>query len=218
MPEHDIAAAIASALHGMNAITGGPPPNPLPAAPLLDRLLFEQPLLLSVPLGAGALVALFVFNARAQLKRGLLVALALAALAGLVWLASTLVETKRDAVRSNTRDLVNAIGRADTQRAGELLSDDPEIRYGVFRVPSRAALLVAIREAMGPGGRYELQSWRIAELQATIDGPSLARTQVLVRATEKSTGAPGSLWAVMQWEQDEQGRWRCFVVEPLNLN
>lgn len=193
-----------------------PTPPPLPSPPLLDTLLFEQPFLLAGLLAGLALVALFTYNARAQLKWGLITAVSLLAAGVIAWAVSTLVTTPRETIRANTRSLVNAVGRADVAAIDPLLTHDIEIRYPTFGSPSKAALLDRIAEAMGEGGVYRLQSWRIAELQATLDGPAAARAQVLVRATHDS-GVPASAWVLMVWKRQPDMTWRCSSVRPIDI-
>lgn len=192
-------------------------PVPLPEAPLLDILLFEQPWILSLPLGVVAIVALFLMNARARLGRGLIIAGSLALLAAAVWVCAALVTTPREHIRRSTRILVDAVASADMPATDAILAPDVRIRYRGFEAPSRPALLLAIERAMGPRGQYHLSSWRIAEIQATIDGPGLGRSQVLVRATHAQTAVPASAWVVLKWEREADGRWLCFAVEPIDV-
>lgn len=192
-------------------------PPPLPDPSLVDRVLFESPLLGPGPMVIAAVVAVFTMNARARLVKGLVIAATLLVVAGGLLALSTLITTPREAVLARTRELVGSVARADAGEVSEALSDDPEVRYAGFSAPSREALVATIVRTMGPGGVGELQSWRISELQGTIDGPRVARSQALVRATHKATALPASAWVLMHWERGEDGRWRCFAVEPLDI-
>lgn len=194
-----------------------PRPVPLPGAPLLDHLFFESPWLVAGPLGVLAVVAVFVFNGRAELRRGMLVGAALLATAIAAWLTAALVTTARESVRAGTRELIDAVATADVSRLDEMLSDDIEIRYPGFDSPTREGLLRVIGRVMGSGGMYALASWRVAEVQATLDGPALARSQVLVRATHAASRVPASAWVRLKWERGADGRWRCFAVEPIDV-
>lgn len=194
-----------------------PDPVPLPGGPLLDRVFFESGWLLAGVLVVLAVVAVCVLNGRGSLKRGLLAGGGLLVLAAASWLVSTLVTTPREAVRSQTRAVVDGVGRADAAVLDSLLTDDIEIRYPGFESPSRAGLMATIARQMGPGGQFQLSSWRISELQATLDGPALARSQVLVRATHASTRIPASAWVMLKWERGSDGLWRCFAVEPIDV-
>jgi ketosteroid isomerase-like protein len=193
-----------------------PPPVPLEGSPLWERVLFEQPLLLGGPLVVLAVVALFTFNARGELKRGALASGALLAGAAALFLLAALVSTTHERVKAATRALVAAVATADVAAAGELLSEDAEIRYAGFSVPGRAGVLEAVGRNMSVGGPLHVASWGISELQSGLDGAALARSQVLVRATPSATGAPVSAWVLLKWERGADGAWRCFVVEPID--
>jgi len=168
-------------------------------------------------LAALAVVALFTYNARADLKRGLQAAGALLGSAVAAWVVSTFVVTPRETIRAQTRAVINAVARADVTALDPLLTNDIEIRYTGFDSPSKPALLARISDVMGERGQYHLASWRIAELQASIDGPAVARSQVLVRATHEATGLPASAWVVLIWKRQPDQTWRCSAVRPIDV-
>ena len=172
-------------------------------------------MLLSTPIAILAIVALFTANARADLRRGLLVCGGMLAGAAGLFLLATIVTTRHEEVRDATRRLVRAVATADRIEVDPLLATDIEIRYPGFASPDRATLLDIIQRQMGPGGPYHLSSHRIAEVQATLDGSALARSQVLVRATHAASAVPASAWVLMKWERGSDDRWRCFAVEPI---
>ena len=192
------------------------PPIPLEGSPLWQRVLLEQPVLLGGPLIVLAIVAVFTFNARGDLKRGLLVGAAMLCAAGALWLLATLVTTDHERVRSATRRLVAAVATADIAAAGPLLTADIEIRYPGFSSPDRQGVLEAIQRYMSAGGEFHLATWGISEVQTGMDGRELARSQVLVRATPSRAGGPVSAWVLMKWEREGDGEWRCFAVEPID--
>ena len=197
------------------------PPNiePLPPTPLLERFLFEQPLLpvaLLILLGIMALVA---FAGKGRRKRGLLVAAVLTVAAGAVYATATLVTTTREVLLERTRSLIEATAFADIDAVAEMLTDDALLNASgdLARVqPSiegAPAILARVDQALG--NRYSIDRWEIADRQATQDGPNLGRTLVRVGVDADAFSRSHYSWWRLHWERGTDDRWRCFEIEPL---
>ena len=64
--------------------------------------------------------------------------------------------------------------------------------------------------------RGALDSARIVALQAAVDAPTRARTQLQVRAA--AGGAPSLSWWLVNWTRDASGAWRATRIDCLLMN
>lgn len=205
------------------------PVSMLPAAPFFERWLLESPWLLM-----GVLVVLGVLGFLALSRQGrsrpaagaLILGLVLAAMAFSI---SALVTTPRETLQGLTRDTIAAAATADTRRLGDLL--EPQARAILpSPLPSvgggRDALLDAVRQY--PGGEYPIREHSVSAVQAVIDGPNTARTQVRVWARlnkeQAFYDAPIGSWWRLSWRRDpgsgpgQWGPWRITTIEMLQLD
>lgn len=202
----------------MNDFLQAPNIERLPPSPLLERFLFEQPLLPVIVLGLLAAVALVAFSRRGQKKRGIAVAGVLAAVAGAVYLAATMVTTTRETLLERTRELIGATARADTGAVRALLTDDAslhtsgDIRRVLPPIDDVVALLDGVDQYLGR--EYRLSSWEILDQQATVDGPNVARTLVRVGVDGDVFSRTHYSWWRLHWTLGADGQWRCFEIEP----
>jgi hypothetical protein len=191
----------------------------LPAAPLLERFLFEQPWLPMAILGVLAVVAVIAFAGRNQRRRGLIVAGTLVAAAAGVYLVSTLVTTERERLLERTRVAIGAVAAVDVAMLREVLSDNVFLRSDgdIARVqPSidgRDAIIDQVERQLG--NRFRITSWDVHDRQATLDGPNTARTLVRVGVDGDNFSRTHYSWWRLHWERGPDGVWRCFELEPL---
>jgi hypothetical protein len=191
----------------------------LPTPPLLERLLFEQPLIPVAALAVLAIIAAIAFARRNQRRRGLIVAAALAAAAAGLALLATLVTTDREVLLERTQALIAATAAVDTTPLTDLLSEDASLRTAgsIARVlpdiETRGEILARAEGELR--GRYRISSWEILDRQATLDGPNVARTQVRVGVEADQFSRTHYSWWRLHWERDPSGQWRCFEIEPL---
>lgn len=191
-------------------LTGGGV-TPLPKPPPLERYLFEQPLPSMILLGVVALVAVVVFQRRAQLRTGLIVAGGCLLLAGGAYALSRAVVTEREVLQRESLRLVRAVAEADTKYLERILH--PEVD------------LVANRQFWGNLGRHGIISrvnalLRNAELraavldnQAVLDGPNVGRTQLRVRVQDPNY--MDLAWWRVDWRREPGGFWRVVRIERL---
>lgn len=202
----------------MNDFLQAPPIEPLPSAPLVERFLFEQPLLPVIVLALLAVVAVVAFLGRGQRKRGFLVAGVLAAVAGGLFVTATLVTTTRETLLERTRALIGATAGADTAGLRGLLTDDAslntsgDIRRVLPPIESVPELLDQVDRYLGR--EYTLTGWEILDQQATVDGPNVARTLVRVGVDADAFSRTHYSWWRLHWTLDAGGQWRCFEIEP----
>lgn len=191
----------------------------LPPAPLLERFLFEQPLLPIAVLVLLALIAAIAFAGRNQRRRGLIVAGVLVAVAAGVYLASMLVTTERETLLERTEVAIGSVALLDVGTMREVLTEDLYLRTAgaIARlqpsVEGRTEIIDLAERRLK--GSYHVTDWKILDRQATIDGPNLGRTLVRVGVDADGISRTHYSWWRLHWERGPDGVWRCFELEPL---
>lgn len=191
-----------------------PVPPPLPAGPVWERLLFENPLPLVLVLIAGGVIAFYIFKRKGQSGRGLGAAGVLLALAAGDWLMARQVVTVREEVKAAAAALVDAAAKADTVRLDGLL-DENAVAY-TSETPNgmgRDRILAEVRRRLGE--EYPVKRYAIEESQAVVDGPGVARAQLKVYVEVERMGSLASWWA-LDLKRDGSGKWRTAAIRPLH--
>ncbi len=190
---------------------------PLPEPSLPERYLFEAPMVPAVVLAIAAIVLFFILNARGKLRAGAIAAVVLLALAGGLWAMAASVVTPREALISRAREVVDATATADTAALRPMLAEGVEVRVGGqlrYTRSGRDIVLGLVEEY--PGGSASIESHRLAEWQAVIDGPGAARTQLRLR--HSGAGVPSASWWRLHWRRDApDSPWIVDRIEPLWL-
>lgn len=178
---------------------------------MMARYFLENPWPGVILVGLAALVVFVVFNQRAKLKQGLVIAAVLAAAAAGLWFTARTVVTQREELRRQTAILIGAVIRGDDARMRQILEPDatayfPENPNGV-----------RILDWVGPNlaQAYRVREWAILEEQASIDGPATARTQFHVRVSSEDSGLPYLGWVRFNWRWDQAGGWKVKSVEEM---
>ncbi len=203
----------------MNDFLQPPPIEALPPTPLLERFLFEQPLLPTAVLAVLAVIAAVAFLRRNQRKRGLIVAGVLAVVAGGVYLTATSVTTERETLLDRTEAVIGATAQAQGPILQDMLTENALLRTSgaIARVlPSvegRDEIITKVEQNLG--GRYRVTRWEILDRQATIDGPNVGRTLIRVGVEAEAASRTHYSWWRLHWERGPDGVWRCFELEPL---
>ncbi len=204
-------------------------PAPLPKGPLLERLLFEQPLGTAALIGVLGLVGFLAMRRLGKVRQATAIGGVAGVLALGVVIASALVTTARERVRVLTREIVQATASVDSPTLVRLLApdacvSDPRgvLSIGFPTVAGRDELLEHIVQRMGAGGPWKLRDWSVGRVEATLDGPQIARTQVRVRVTSEAGAAMGFNFATASWWRIDWRRsapdasdWQAFAIEPL---
>jgi hypothetical protein len=191
------------------------PPTPLPAAPLLESILFERPLPLVVLLVLAGLVAFVLLNRRGRAGAGIF-ALALGvALACGLWILATVVRTDREVVSEQTRELVDAAARTDRAGLSRLLHETAKLSIGGGGWLERDEILDAVDRRLG--ATYKLHEWAVVKVEASVDSAEVARTQVNVRAETEAARVPNLSWWKIGWRKAADGRWVVTSIEPLSV-
>ena len=199
----------------MNPLIPDPANIPeLPAPPIFERLLFENPWLLAVILGVVGIAAGFTLFRAGRTRAGGIAALAMLALAGLAAFVSNTVETAREQLSAQTRELVRAAAEGDVPAARSLLAENARITGGfaiIQSVSGRDRVLQLIERDLK---RYAgVNDHRVLEVRAHRDGPNLGRTHVRVRV--EGNGYMNFSWWRLDWRDPGDGTWRAINIEPL---
>ena len=192
---------------------------PLPEAPLLDRLLFEQPLMLGAGLLLAGLVAVVALRNANKMKAGILALGVAVVLTAGVFATASMVTTDREALLELQDDLVRAVAEADIDALDQLLARDarmPSVSISLLSGGlSRERILSVV--ASTTGGAYPVSDHAILDRQAVVDGPNAARTQVHARV-ESGGGAPTLTWFRIAWRLDPEAGWQAVEIEPLFIS
>lgn len=195
-----------------------PEPTPLPGSPLLTRLLFENPLPLTLILLVAALVLYVVFNSRAKYKQGLVAAGLCVLAAGGVWVTAAIVQTDHEKLRATARELTDAVATADVGELEDLLGPDARLSsVPTLGEISRHAIIEAVRANLGPGKRFEVDEHSIQEIQTAVDGPRSGRVQLRVRVQVKQMGYPNISWWALGFSLGDDGTWRVISIRALAI-
>lgn len=191
-----------------------PDPAPLPGAPLLDRLLFENDYLLPGTLLLASAAVFLVLKSRGNPGKGALAAVVLVLLAVGATLTSRLVTTPRETIAASARALVAAVANADLNALDAQLAPDATLRAWLYPFAiDKPTILDEVRKTFT--NQYPLKEHAILELQASKDGPEVARVQVKVRAVPREQEFPHLSWWRLDYRKGTDGVWRVRRVEPL---
>ncbi len=196
--------------------------RPLPARPFLSHLFLENPMPLVGVCVAGAIVAFFVLNARGRAALAVIVGLVLATLAGGFYSIAAAVRTDHEALDEQSARLVDAAATLDFAALRDVLSPEARIESTIAQseIPlakGREAIVDAVRSTLG--GTYSVKEHATLEVQATLDGPQVGRTQVRVRVTPSGGmyEVPMFSWWRIDWRRGGDGEWHAVVIEPLAI-
>lgn len=198
-----------------NFLADTPPPAPLPAPPAWEAWLLESLVTGPGVLLLALLVGLAMLPRVDRARLGLVVA-GIGAGLGLALLAwSVLTITPREALATQTRDLVASIARGESEPARVAFAPDVRLTLlGTNGGLTRDQMLARISGEMN--GRYAVvdRAVRIRRLLASIDGPNSARTQCRVEAVHEATRIPASTWWILHWRRAAGGGpWQVVNLE-----
>ncbi|GMV27045.1 MAG: hypothetical protein AMXMBFR58_30760 [Phycisphaerae bacterium] len=185
---------------------------PLPPGPAWERYLLEDSWVPALMLGLAALVAGITFLRRQQATRAITSFALLAAAAATVMMVGILVKTPREIVRAHTESMVFAAGRGDRAVLSEILAPDARLTASFAgEAGSRQEILDLVDRYATE--RAQVRDHAVLELQASRDGPSTARTQVLVRVW--AANVPVFSWWRLDFRRSDGGLWTCRRIEML---
>jgi hypothetical protein len=195
----------------------------LPDPPFLAYYLLENPWPPVTALAIGAAIAVVVLGRQGKQRQGTRAAAAALGLAGILLVLAYSVTTDREVLRRATRNLVDLTAAADTTGLRDQMTD--QVRVGAFggQIPGlhgRDDVLTAVRRYLGD--QYPLESHQIGFVQAVMDGPNIARTQVRVwvnlKKDQQMYGAATGMWFRIEWRRDGNSPWRASVITIMQID
>ncbi len=182
-------------------------------APLIERIFLEQPLPLAFGLGVLGLLLAAWYLRRAEPKRALFGLIPIG-MGVAVFLIGQFVTTDRQRVADLTRDFISSIAEPDATTIRNALVEGAELRAHTQRW-RKDDLVEFVRRAEAGGGAYDIpprvviESYRIRQIRAALDSPTIARTQVNVTAT--ANGRPQATWWELDFDRTPDG-WKIRSV------
>lgn len=185
--------------------------------------LLENPWPVAIALVVAAAIGAMLFRQRGGTGRGVRLVVAGIAGAAVVLILGYAVTTERETLRDRTRRLVDAAARGSSAELGPMLME--RTRVGAFApvfggVRGREEVVAAVRayiEQFGP-----LESWEKGFVQAVVDGPNIARTQVRVWAKPRKDaqiyGAATGMWFRVEWRRVGDGPWRASTIDVMQID
>ncbi len=191
----------------------------LPAPPVLEHLLLEQPLGLVAALVFFALVAFIVLIRAGQDRRAVIIGASLLLASAAVYALASAVTTTREKLAKQTESLIAAATKADLGALDRMLAGDATLTFRSPGPPLHRDQILRLVEQY-PGGKTPILAWSVEQMQAAIDGPNTARTQAQVRTEVEAYGYKGpiSSWWRISWRQDAgTDQWRILGIECLYI-
>ncbi|MBN4052770.1 hypothetical protein JYU07_00660 [Roseiflexus sp. AH-315-K22] len=191
-----------------------PPPPPLPDAGFVERFVLDGPVVLMLVLLVGAFGALVVCRSMGKPRRGMTIALVLVATAAGAWVAASLIETDREAIKRSSRALIAAIATVDTASLDRLMADNVVMRYRYSPGDiGKDEIISHVQRYLGR--QYPIKSHAVLHSEATLESKSVGRSQIQVQAAAEM-GASLTSWWRLDWAKDTSGRWRVSRITPLH--
>ncbi len=200
----------------MGLATQLPPPDALPAPPLVESLLFESPWRLIGALLVLGVFALIIFNRSGKARQGLGAIGGAVIACAVVFTLSMSVSTDREAILARTASFVDAVAAADTTAADQLVAPTLEVRFGraIVDTMDRDWLMGAIEAFRG---QLTLREHSIKQKDAAIDRPGRGRTLIQISVTAEAWPVPNRSWWQLDWALDRDGQWRMTGIDCLQL-
>lgn len=189
----------------------------LPAAPMLERWVLEEPIPALIILVLAGVIAFVLLNRAGRGRDAMLAAAGGIFLGAGVWALALLVQTDREGLRAEAARAVSLLMASDVQGVEGMLADGVSVRLvGRDTQETKASILEHIRR--GTVLRYVRPTgWSISGDRAVIEGESRGKTQMRVVVETEIAGRVGSWWLI-HWQRDASGRWRIREVEAQHID
>ncbi|MFG0294232.1 MAG: hypothetical protein ACF8MJ_13915 [Phycisphaerales bacterium JB050] len=186
-----------------------------PAPPLSDRLLFESPIVVPLVVLMAAIGIGYGLGRAAKAREGWIVmGLGLAAAFGIA-ISARVVETDREAIRSGTRDFVDAMVEGDGSRVERLLASRLTLASDGSSVPLNAREYILDSMDMVSGA---IQRYSVGIQGAGITAPSAGKTQFVVRVLQSTEFGAGLATFVFDWQETPGIGWQINAIDLVAIN
>lgn len=191
------------------------PPTDWPDPPLLQHLVLESPWALALVLLLVGVALVFIARRSGRGHAGpAYVGCVLMALAVLVPIIAYLVETGRERIAQNTRDLALAPEDPfDLQTILDLTTQDVRLidmdREGLIALAPRFEEVVKIEDV------------RVTNLMTVQDSETYGRSYVAVLGrfhSSQGISSPFKVQAILRWRREPDGKWRMHQIEQMAID
>lgn len=182
----------------------------LPEPPFIESLLFENPWPAMAAIGAVGAAMLWLARARAN-RRQAIVGLGVLAIAGVLFVISSLVSTVREQCIAETEKLVAAITPLQMNAIRTLL--DGRVLLTAQGEAREGNDIFAGLEEVSSSNRYGLKSNTIKKVAAESINESHVRV-LFTALTVAQNGRATTRW-LLDWHRVEDGPWRVTEIEWL---
>ena len=189
------------------------PPTDWPDPPLLQHYVLESAWPLALVLLAIGLALVFIARRRGHAGPAY-VGCVLAALALIVPIIAYLVETGREKILQNTRQLVTAPETPfDLQTILDLTTEDAQL------LEMNREQLIALAPQLEQAIKFS--DLRVTNLMAIQDSEGYGRSYVAMFGRVQAgqgMGGQFKVQAILRWRHEADGRWRMHLIEQMAVN
>ncbi|MFI4871950.1 MAG: hypothetical protein ACIARQ_09075 [Phycisphaerales bacterium JB061] len=197
----------------------------LPETPILERYLFEAPMVPVALLVVIALIALLVGLRSSKPKGPVISALVMLVLAAGVYITAGQVTTDREVITERTAELIGAIAESDVQAMRSTMAESVRLGHSdnassvatrVPRLTGRDRIESTVNTVLGEQGSPQrlVGSHQILETRAGLDGKNTGRTLVRVRVRGPGDAFVNHSWWEVTWKRIDSV-WQATRVEAI---
>lgn len=187
-------------------------PALLPAPPLLERVLLEEPLPGAIVLIAAGVVAAVMFRQAGRDRAAVALAALGVFLGAAVYVLATAVTTERERLHEQARRAVRLVLASDARGVEAELTDGVSLTL-LGRLSRMGKRDIVARVKDNTLRTYGVKDCTVLRVQAVIDAPGSARTQMHLGARSELYGISVGSWWVLHWRRDTEERWRIAAIE-----
>jgi hypothetical protein len=197
----------------------------LPDTPILERYLFEAPMIPVVMLVLIALVVLVAGLKGGKPKLPAIAALLMMAAAAAIYITAGSVTTDREVITLRTAELIASIAESDVQAMRATMAESVQLGHSdnasaiAKQIPSLVGrdvieALVINRLGSQTASQRLVGSHKVLETRAGLDGNNSGRTLVRVRVNGTDDSLLGHSWWEITWKRHD-GQWLATRVEAI---
>ncbi|GAB5497298.1 MAG: hypothetical protein Phyf2KO_23780 [Phycisphaerales bacterium] len=225
---HRFASAIrAGRLHTMQIL--GPDEGALPTlpdTPILERLLFEAPLIPTGVLAVGVLIALSLVMKSQKRTVPLIAAAIMLVLAVAVPVVASMVTTEREVLAVRAEEFVAAVAAVDGGTLQGILTDSASLGPSdnassiaarhVPRIRGKDQIIAAVHRAKDKFGSPErfVSAHKVLETRAALESKNTGRTLVRVRVEGPGGEYMNHSWWDITWKRSGDS-WLASRIEAV---
>lgn len=198
----------------------------LPETPILERLLFEAPLIPTGVLAVGVLIALSLAMKSQKRTPPLIAAGVMLVLAVVLPVVASMVTTEREVLAERAEEFVEAVATVDGTALQGVLTETVSLspsdnaasvaaRY-VPRIKGQDKIIAAVQGAQARFGSPErfVSSHKVLETRAALESKNTGRTLVRVRVEGPGGEYLNHSWWDITWKRSNE-TWLASRIEAI---